>query len=110
MNNKIIVVTDHDVSKELDFICSVYPESEILLFSSGNEIVHSHVSCFDFTDLAGVDHIRQVVSLRSSKSRDFYMVSYDMLLVFTRTTSFLWRYLGCLLNTKLYQIHLVLHT
>ena len=85
MNNKIIVVTDHDVSKELDFICSVYPESEILLFSSGNEIVHSHVSCFDFTDLAGVDHIRQVVSLRSSKSREFYMVSYDMLLVFTKS-------------------------
>lgn len=85
MSNKIVVVADHDVSKELDFICSVYPNSEVLLFSSGNEIVHSHVSCFDFTDLSGVDHVRQVVSLRSSTSRDFYMVSYDMLLVFTKS-------------------------
>lgn len=84
MNNKIIVVTDHDVSKELDFICSVYPGSEVLLFSSGNTVVHSHVSCFDFTDLSGVDHVRQVVSLRGSCSHDFYMVSYDMLLVFTK--------------------------
>lgn len=85
MSNKIVVVTDHDVSKELDFICSVYPDSEVLLFSSGIEVVHPHVSCFDFTDLSGVDHIRQVVSLRRSKSRDFYMVSYDMLLVFTKS-------------------------
>lgn len=85
MSNKIIVVTDHNVSKELDFICSIYPDSEFFLFSSGNNIVHSHVSCFDFTDLAGVDHVRQVVSLRSSKSHDFYMVSYDMLLVFTKS-------------------------
>lgn len=84
MSHKIVVVTDHDVSKELDLICSVYPDSEVLLFSSGIEVVHSHVSCFDFTDLSGVDHVRQVVSLRSSKSRDFYMVSYDMLLVFTK--------------------------
>ena len=52
MSNKIVVVTDHNVSKELDLICSIYPNSEVLLFSSGNEIVHSHVSCFDFTDLA----------------------------------------------------------
>ena len=85
MSNKIVVVADHDVSKELDFICSVYPDSEVLLFSSGNEIVHSHVSCFDFADLSGVDHVRQVVSLRASKSRDFYMVAYDMLLVFTKS-------------------------
>lgn len=85
MSNKIVVVADHDVSKELDFICSVYPNSEVLLFSSGNGVFHSHVSCFDFTDLSGVDHVRQVVSLRSSTSRDFYMVSYDMLLVFTKS-------------------------
>lgn len=85
MSNKIVVVADHDVSKELDFICSVYPDSEILLFSSGNGVLHSHVSCFDFTELSGVDHVRQVVSLRSSTSRDFYMVSYDMLLVFTKS-------------------------
>ena len=53
---------------------------------SGNnpEIVHSHVSCFDFTDLAGVDHVRQIVSLRGSRSHDFYMISYDILLVFTK--------------------------
>ena len=86
MSHKIVVVTDHDVSKELDLICSVYPDSEVLLFSSGIEVVHSHVSCFDFTDLSEVDHIRQVVSLRSSRSRDFYMVSYDMLLIFTKNT------------------------
>ena len=43
MNNKIVVVTDHNVSKELDFICSIYPNSEVLLFSSGNTVVHSHV-------------------------------------------------------------------
>ena len=78
MSNKIVVVTDHNVSKELDLICSIYPNSEVLLFSSGNEIVHSHVSCFDFTDLAGVDHVRQIVSLRDS------MISYDTLLVFTK--------------------------
>ena len=76
MSNKIVVVTDHNVSKELDLICSIYPNSEVLLFSSGNEIVHSHVSCFDFTDLAGVDHVRQIVSLRDSRSHDFYMISY----------------------------------
>lgn len=74
MSNKIVVVTDHNVSKELDLICSIYPNSEVLLFSSGNEIVHSHVSCFDFTDLAGVDHVRQIVSLRGSRSHDFYMI------------------------------------
>lgn len=85
MNNKIVIITDHNISKELDFICSVYPDSKVLLFSSGTEIVHSHVSCFDFTDLAEVDHIRQIVSLRASKSHDFYMVSYDMLLVFTKS-------------------------
>lgn len=84
MSNKIVVVTDHNVSKELDLICSIYPNSEVLLFSSGNEIVHSHVSCFDFTDLAGVDHVRQIVSLRDSRSHDFYMISYDTLLVFTK--------------------------
>ena len=59
MSNKIVVVTDHNVSKEL-------------------------VSCFDFTDLAGVDHVRQIVSLRDSRSHDFYMISYDTLLVFTK--------------------------
>ena len=84
MSNKIVIVTDHNVSKELDLICSIYPNSEVLLFSSGNEIVHSHVSCFDFTDLAGVDHVRQIVSLKGSRSHDFYMISYDMLLVFTK--------------------------
>ena len=57
MSNKIVVVTDHNVSKELDLICSIYPNSEVLLFSSGNEIVHSHVSC---------------------------LISYDTLLVFTK--------------------------
>ena len=66
MSNKIVVVTDHNVSKELDLICSIYPNSEVLLFSSGNEIVHSHVS------------------LRDSRSHDFYMISYDTLLVFTK--------------------------
>ena len=84
MSNKIVVVTDHNVSKELDLICSIYPNSEVLLFSSGNEIVHYHVSCFDFTDLAGVDYVRQIVSLRDSRSHDFYMISYDTLLVFTK--------------------------
>lgn len=85
MSNKIVVVTDHDVSKELDFICSVYPDSEILLFCSRDGGFRENVSCFDFTDLSEVDHVRQVVSLRSSKSRDFYMVSYDILLIFTKS-------------------------
>ena len=37
MSNKIVVVTDHNVSKELDLICSIYPNSEVFLFSSGND-------------------------------------------------------------------------
>ena len=107
MSNKIVVVTDHNVSKELDLICSIYPNSEVLLFSSGNEIVHSHVSCFDFTDLAGVDHVRQIVSLRDSRSHDFYMISYDTLLVFTKirttrpTGGLLWGYKPLLLGQRL---------
>lgn len=86
MGCKIVIVSDRDISREIDFVSSVYPNAEIWVFSSfdGSYEMNDHcVSYFDRTNLVGVDHKRQVVSLKTLNSRDFYMVSYDVLFIFS---------------------------
>ena len=88
MSYKVVIVADRDVSSEIEFVCSVYPGTEIWVFC-GFDLEKSYstndhcLSCFDRMNLVGVDHDRQVVSLRAWDSRDFYMVSYDVLFVFS---------------------------
>lgn len=88
MSCKIVIVADRDVSKEIEFVCSVYPGAEIWVFCAFDleksyDMNHCCSSCFDRMNLIGVDHERQIVSLRGLDSRDFYMVSYDVLFVFS---------------------------
>lgn len=70
--------------KELDLICSIYQILKFCCLVLGNKESCILMFLVDFTDLAGVDHVRQIVSLRDSRSHDFYMISYDTLLVFTK--------------------------
>lgn len=88
MSCKVVIVADRDVSREIEFVCSVYPGAEIWVFCAfdleKSYGTNDHcISCFDRTNLVGIDHERQVVSLRALNSRDFYMVSYDVLFVFS---------------------------
>ena len=86
MGCKIVIISDRDISREIDFVSSVYPKAEIWVFSSfdGSYEIKDHcVSYFDRTNLVGVDHERQIVSLRALNSWDFYMISYDMLFLFS---------------------------
>lgn len=88
MSYKVVIVADRNVSREMEFVCSVYPGAEVWVFYAFNleksyDMNNCCISCFDRTNLVGVDHERQIVSLRALNSRDFYMVSYDVLFVFS---------------------------
>ena len=85
MGCKVVVVASREVSREVDFVYSIYPFSEVWVFSefeNSFDMDDCCVSCFDRVKLVGVDHERRVVSLRALDSRDFFMVSYDVLFVF----------------------------
>lgn len=87
MSCKVVIVAGRDVSREVEFVCSVYPRAEVWVFSDFDfensfDMKDRYISCFDRVKLVGVDHWRRVVSLRALDARDFFMVSYDVLFVF----------------------------